>query len=330
MTDPFSMPSSERPALRLPPETRNPEGRPRRLGIELEFGDLTLNQATEVVHGLFGGRIESRDAYRNEVVDTEVGDFLIELDAVFAHAEPGEGMTAELEEMIAERIGDVAKLWLPMEIACPPVEIGEIDRVEKLVEALRDAGATGTAQQLYYAFGCQFNPEVPSLDIAVVLRQFRAYLLLEDWLRMVSGRDISRRVLYFANPFPRRYARAVLARGYDPDWAAFIDDYLEDNPTRNRDLDLLPLFAHLDRERLERRLADPRVKARPTYHYRVPDSRIDEPDWSLTLEWNRWVLVEELAEDAGRFEDMRKAFLERANGRNAWASEVEKWLPDQA
>jgi len=316
--------------LRLPPRSRNAEGRQRRLGIELEFGDLTLAQTTDIVQRLFGGRIESKDAYRNEVTGTDCGDFLIELDAVLAHAEPGEGVATEFEEVIAERIGDVASLWLPMEIACPPVEIGEIGRIEELVVALREAGATGTAQQLYYAFGCQFNPEVPDLEIETILRQFRAYLLMEDWLRMVSGRDISRRLLYFANPFPRRYARAVLARGYDPDWPAFIDDYLEDNPTRNRDLDLLPLFAHVDRERLERRLADPRVKARPTYHYRVPDSRIDEPDWSLTLEWNRWVLVEELAEDADRLEDMRKAFLERANGRNAWAREVEQWLPEGA
>lgn len=325
--------SSERarPDLRLPPRPRTAEGQPRRLGIELEFGDLTLEQTTGIVQTLFGGRIESRDPYRNEVVGTNCGDFLIELDAVLAHAEPGEGAGSEIEEVIAERIGDVASLWLPMEIACPPVEIEEIERIEELVDALREAGATGTAQQLYYAFGCQFNPEVPGLDIATILRQFRAYLLLEDWLRMVSGRDISRRLLYFANPFPRRYARAVLARGYDPDWPAFIEDYLEDNPTRNRDLDLLPLFAHVDRERLERHLQDPRVKARPTYHYRVPDSRIDEPDWSLTLEWNRWVLVEELAEDADHLEDMRQAFLKRANGRNAWAREVEdKWLPRPA
>lgn len=321
--------SSERvrPALRLPPRLETAEGKPRRLGIELEFGDLTLAQTSAIVQTLYGGRIESRDPYRNEVVGTDCGDFLIELDAVLAHAEPGEGVAAELEGAIAERIGDVASLWLPMEIACPPVEIGEIDRIEALVDALREAGATGTAQQLYYAFGCQFNPELPGLDIETVLRLFCAYLLMEDWLRMVSGRDISRRLLYFANPFSRRYARAVLAHGYDPDWPAFIDDYLEDNPTRNRDLDLLPLFAHVDRERLERRLDDPRVKARPTFHYRVPDSRIDEPDWSLTLEWNRWVLVEELAEDADRLEAMRKAFLKRANGRNAWAREVEdEWL----
>jgi len=319
-------PAVRRPLLRLPPMPKTDDGRDRRLGIELEFGDLTLEQTTDIVRGLFGGSVESRDPYRNEVTGTDLGDFLIELDVVFAHPEPGEGIAAEIEGLLAERIGDVAKLWLPMEIACPPVAIKEIDRIEELVAALREAGATGTAQQLYYAFGCQFNPEVASLEIDVILRQFRAYLVLEDWLRMVSGRDISRRILYFANPFPRRYARTVLAHGYNPDWAAFIDDYLEDNPTRNRDLDFLPLFAHVDRNRLERRLKDPRVKARPTFHYRVPDSRIDEPDWSLTLEWNRWVLVEELAEDSDRFEAMRRAFLKKANGRNAWAREVEEWL----
>jgi len=319
--------SHTRPALRWPPMTTTAEGHPRRIGVELEFGDLTLEQATRVVQDLFGGTVKHRDSYRNEILGTECGDFLIELDAIFAHPEPGEGAATELEEMLAERIGDVASLWLPMEIACPPVAIEQLNRMEELVAALRAAGATGTAQQLYYAFGCQLNPEVPSLDITVILRQFKAYLLMEDWLRMVSGRDISRRVLYFANPFPRRYARAVLARGYQPDWPAFMDDYLFDNPTRNRDLDLLPLFAHLDSERLHARLKDPRVKARPTYHYRVPDSRIDEPDWSLTLEWNRWALVEELAEDSERLEEMRRAFLELDMSRTGWAQEVDKrWL----
>ena len=26
------------------------------------------------------------------------------------------------------------------------------------------------------------------------------------------------------------------------------------------------------------------IKARPTYHYRVPDCRIDDPDWSVVLD----------------------------------------------
>jgi len=137
--------SQSRPGLRLPPMRETADGAARRIGIELEFGDLTLAQATRIVQDRFGGTVKQRDAYRNEVIGTQWGDFLIELDAVLAHPEPGMGLAAEFGEMLAERIGDVASLWLPMEIACPPVPIERIDILETLVAALREAGATGTA-----------------------------------------------------------------------------------------------------------------------------------------------------------------------------------------
>ena len=44
-------------------------------------------------------------------------------------------------------------------------------------------------------------------------------------------------------------------------------------------------------------LPEEKVNSRPTLHYRLPDCRIDEPDWSITTEWNRWMLVEELVCD---------------------------------
>ncbi|OBX33760.1 putative amidoligase enzyme [Halomonas elongata] len=40
----------------------------------------------------------------------------------------------------------------------------------------------------------------------------------------------------------------MLDPDYQPDLRTLIDDYLEYNPTRNRELDLLPLFAYLDPE----------------------------------------------------------------------------------
>ena len=39
------------------------------------------------------------------------------------------------------------------------------------------------------------------------------------------------------------------------------------------------------------------VSARPAYHYRLPDCRLDDPEWSLAWEWNKWALVEEVSED---------------------------------
>jgi hypothetical protein len=46
------------------------------------------------------------------------------------------------------------------------------------------------------------------------------------------------------------------------------------------------------------------VKPRPTFHYRLPDCRIDEPGWRPSVDWNRWVAVERLAEDPERLGEL--------------------------
>lgn len=313
-----------------PPQTVTDGNKPRRVGVELEFGDISPGKTAEVVQQIFGGQLQKKDPYRLIVKDTELGDFLVELDTTYAHPsekiESKQGFLAEMGNKMAEAVGDISKSFVPMEIACPPVDIEEIAKLEKLVSALRDAKATGTNKEIYYAFGCQLNPELASLEVDHVLKHFKAWLLLEDWLRDIAANDLSRHLTVFANPFSRRYAQKVLAKSYQPDWKTFIDDYLEDNATRNRGLDMLPLLAHVDKN-LKKRVGDDRIKPRPTFHYRIPDSRIDEKDWSLTLEWNRWVQVEKLAENPEKLEELRHKFTSKYWRRKVWAREVAKSIP---
>ena len=96
------------------------------------------------------------------------------------------------------------------------------------------------------------------------------------------------------------YARKVVDPSYWPTLDTLIDDYLADNPTRNRALDLLPLFAFVDEARVRRAVQDPLVKARPTFHYRLPNSEIHRPDWDFAGAWNDWLQVERLAADDAR------------------------------
>jgi hypothetical protein len=101
----------------------------------------------------------------------------------------------------------------------------------------------------------------------------------------------------------------VLAPNYAPSVSQLIDDYLKHNPTRNRGLDLLPLFAHLDKDRVTRAVDDDRVSARPTFHFRMPDSRVDDPRFRITEQWQAWLEVERLACDPLRLaEQSRIAF----------------------
>ena len=72
---------------------------------------------------------------------------------------------------------------------------------------------------------------------------------------------------------------------------------------------MLPVFAHLDPERVESALPGASISARPTLHYRLPDSRVGEADWSLVQEWRRWLQIAALATNPGRLEALRARFL---------------------
>lgn len=313
--------ASATPAWTTPPWTETESGGIRRVGVEVEFDGLDCEETSALLHRLFGGHIVWQDPYRAQVMGTRLGDFEVELDMSLAHpearaaAERHRGTTEEpewerraraeverllerLEADLAETVGDVGSLWMPVEIVAPPVAWDRLGELDRLVAALREAGAGGTRSGLLSAYGTQLNPEVADSAPAHLLSVLRAYLLLSDWLREEIGVDLRRRVTPFIDPFPAAYADLVLDAEYAPDLAGLIGDYLAYNPTRNRELDLLPLFAHLAPKQVRRRLPREKIHARPTFHYRLPDTRLDLPDWSVTLEWGRWITVERLAADA--------------------------------
>jgi hypothetical protein len=327
------------PALATPPRTETESGQTRRLGIEIEFDGLDCEETGSLLHRLFGGQIHWRDPYRVEIRNTRLGDFEVELDMSMAHPEghpkrPSETPKAEdsewerrareefenflerVEAELAEAVGDLGSLWMPVEIVAPPIPWDRLPELDRLIAALRDAGAGGTRSGLLSAYGTQLNPEVASTEPDYLLAVLRAYLLLSDWLREEIGVDLRRRVTPFVDPFPGSYADLVLDPGYAPDLGRLVGDYLVHNATRNRELDLLPLFDHLASAQVRRRLPREKIHARPTFHYRLPDTRLDKAAWSLTTEWNRWVTVERLAENKellaegmARFRAYRRQFV---------------------
>jgi hypothetical protein len=73
---------------------------------------------------------------------------------------------------------------------------------------------------------------------------------------------------------------------------------------------MLPLFRFIDEERIKNIAESNLVKKRPTFHYRMPNCKIDDNAWSIAKEWERWCVVEQLAQnDAQRKEMMGKYFL---------------------
>ncbi|WP_447928268.1 MULTISPECIES: amidoligase family protein [unclassified Vreelandella] len=297
--------------LQAPPHRLNHHGQTRRVGVEIEFAGLPPHDTAQLVSELFGGELNVVSPHRLLVHHTRWGTFGIELDTQYAHpdqtllddqrdddsewARQQHLRRVEFHRKTRELIGDMVTGLVPTEIVCPPVPWEELDELDTLFKALREKGAKGTDASLLYGFGLHLNPEAGAMDAESLLAMLRAYMLLAQWLRDEIKVDITREVLPHANPFPKEYALKVLDRRYAPSLDQLIDDYLHYNPTRNRELDLLPLFAHLRPDHPHALLHSQLTKPRPTFHYRLPNAQLSQPGWGSAVEWNRWVEVEKLA-----------------------------------
>lgn len=321
-----------RPDPLLPPEPDRADGRRRRVGLEIEFAGLPPADAARLVRYIFGGTVHPRDEHRFRIEGTLYGTFTVELDMLAAHPEGPDGdlpeRTGPLEERFRAAVGDVGSLLMPYEISCPPVPVDEVDTLDALVEGLRRQGAMGTEGRLFYAFGLHFNPELARPEADPIIDVMKAYLLLSPWLREDMGIDIARRVAPFVHRFPEEYVALVVDPAYRPDLEGFARDYVRLNPTRNRELDLFPLLACLVPGALDGCGRDPRVKPRPTWHWRLPDSRVGQPGWSVVPDWNRWVQVERLASDRWALNELGALWLDcrRERALADWPRVVGRWL----
>jgi hypothetical protein len=225
---------------------------------------------------------------------------------------------------IAALFGFAASYLVPCELVTSPTPIDRLHDLGRILEILRRLGAKGTQDAPFYAFGLHFNPEIPRQDAATVAAFMKSFTLLNPWLRREASPDRTRELLGFADPFPTDYIRRIVSSEYWPDIPTFIDDYLASNPTRNRDLDLLPLLHHLDAKRVRAVLPNEKINGRPTFHYRLPDARVSDPGWSIAPDWNRWVVVERLAADREKLDAVGSAYLSFEGEDKSWANVVEQ------
>jgi hypothetical protein len=319
-------------ALPLPPWRSNPEGQPRRIGVELEMTGPTLDELARVAADQLGCEVTETSRYERTLRGDTAGDWVVELDF---HLLKQLGQTERdgLMRSAEDALHVVAQTLVPIEIVSPPLPMQRLSEVEALIARLREAGAKGTGDHPLNAFGMQFNPEIPRADAATLTAYVRAFLCLYDWLFARAEINLTRRLTSYVDPFPLHYVRLVTAPDYAPDLPGLIDDYLRHNPTRNRALDLLPLFAHLDPVRVAAVTDDPLIKPRPAFHYRLPDCEIDRPGWGIAAAWNDWLQVERLAADPERLtgccadyhDFITRPALQRWLG--DWADEVAgRWL----
>jgi hypothetical protein len=324
-------------SLQMPPWTTNDRGEPRRVGVELEMIGLNLDEIATVVAEWLGASVTHDGRYRRMLHGDADGEWCVELDfrllrRLGREDNSEQDLMGDLKTSAETLLNLLSDPLVPREVVSPPLPLHRLQELEGLILRLRRAGARGTSDSMRYAFGMHFNADIPSRDSAVIAAVMKAFVCLYDWLHQRARVDISRRISTFVAPFPLPYVRRLIAPDYQPSLSQLIDDYLADNPTRNRALDMLPLFAELDEARVRARLDDPLVKARPAFHYRMPNCDIHVEDWSLAPAWNDWVEVERLAADSARLGECCSAyarFLDQPLHRwlGDWTAELEcKWL----
>lgn len=323
------------------PHRHNPDGDLRRVGIEMEMAEVSLDVIADAIVELFGGVHHQESPFEHHVTGTRFGDFGLELDSDLLkrreYLDYLENMGVEVDReasphALETALSQVAGLVVPHEVVAPPIPHDALPELDQLRQRLQQAGAKGTFGSLFYAFGLQINVELARLDADHILHHLQAFMLLYEWLLSHSQADLSRRLTPFVDPFPEDYARLILEPGYHPDLSGLIDDYLTHNPTRNRPLDMLPLFAHLSPEQVDAAPVQHHlIRPRPTFHYRLPDCRIDEPEWDLSTPWNAWVEVERLAADPQRLGIMAREYLAAepetvTEKGQRWVEKVTDWL----
>jgi hypothetical protein len=308
----------------LPPVLHNEQGRMRSVGIEVEYLGPSAEKTVKALKDEFGGEVVEEDPHAFMLKGSAIGDLSVALDSRIVHPGKGRKLQNGVLPRIAAWFGFAASYLIPCELVTAPTPIDRLSEFDRVLGILRKIGARGTQDAPFYAFGLHFNPEIPRQDADTLTAFMKSFALLNPWLRREVAPDTTRGILGFAGPFPTEYIRKVVSPDYWPDLPRFTDDYLAANPTRNRDLDLLPLLHHFDAARVRAALPNEKINERPTFHYRLPDARVSDAGWSIAPDWNRWVAVERLAADRGQLDAVGAAYLAFEGEDKSWADVVEQ------
>ena len=330
----------------IPLVTTNESGKERRAGFEFEVGNVSVEQVAKALHKEFGGSIKKTSPFEFHIEGLDIGDLRIERDTQLLTSLKYRDWLQELgvdfspgsdAEKIEHEVDKLSRWLVPCELVTSPIPFSKFDQLKAMVRVLKDVGAEGTQESLHYAFGLHLNPEVPKMEVDVLLAFVQAFVLMTDWIIEDSETDFSRRFFTkYIDPFPSNYAELILNNDYCPTMTQFMNDYLDHNPTRNRPLDMLPIFYEVDKERLMQALPDdqkPLIKGRPAFHYRLPDCRVGEPGWSVSTEWNRWAFVEHIAQSSSlreRLIDMWKKEQSTfsLSHKSSWVKQLGQFLQD--
>jgi hypothetical protein len=320
---------------KMPPIIHNSEGKLRKVGIELEFGGISLDEAAACVIETFGGTLTEHNHFLMEVKDSRIGTFHLKMDSRDLTEQKYHptlktiGINPE-NETIENIVETVSSIIVPYEVDSPPVDITEIEKIDQLRMALFNKKAQGANASIFNVYATHVNAELPKMDTFTLLKYTRAFLILYPWLYEKSEISLGRKIAHFIRPFPEEYIKLVLKADYEPDFDTFVNDYHEHNPNRNRPLDLYPVLSCIGKDKIDSLPDIGKCSPRPALHYRLPNSQVNESEWSLANVWNLWVEVEKLASSDDDIRMLSKEYLEIEadtyfSFEDKWSNHIKTW-----
>lgn len=315
---------SDRSSDFAPLRSDTSSGTARKVGLEIEFAGLSPEAATECVVRRLGGR-DVRNAPGDWTIrNSAIGRISLYLDTAFR---------PETDSAVARMGIDMARSVVPMEIVTEPLPCTALPRIEALLNDLAAEGGHGGSESLFVGCGLHLNVDLADREEGSDLPRIAlAYALLERWMRRRSPPEASRRLLPFVDPYPVDLVTEMARVGPGLERDGLFGLLSRHRVGRNHGLDLLPAWAAVAPESYQADgPEDEAVSARPTYHYRLPDCRIGDADWSLAYEWNRWRLIEIVAGRDDLLEPLCGHWLALRSAplfpeRSAWHDAVTKTL----
>jgi hypothetical protein len=301
-----------------------------------------METVAQFVQNQFGGEITKHSTYEYSIDETRFGKFKLEVDAQLIKDKRYQEVLSsfgvdisswKMKDKIEDTILNLASGVVPLELISPPIPLSQLNEIDTLIEKLRKEEIEGTEDSPFYAFGMHINPEAPSFESTDILAHLQSFILLDSWIRADININWSRRITPYIEKFDELYAHLALDDDYTPDVSVLINDFFNHKNDRNRALDLLPLFTHLNPDLVHNYLDDGLTQARPTYHYRLPNCSFNDPEWSVAKEWNRWILVEKLANDDRMRRFLNHTFLIISSSPVEWSKKrwnkiIQWWIDD--
>src|SRR5690554_3672355 len=170
--------------LPSPNTTGAPSNEPPRLrqvGVEIEFGGLSLDTAQRVLKAWLENlhspiQVKQKGRYEYGFSGDPAGDWVIELDFALLKQMGRTNNDNRLLEAAEKSLAWLFEGVVPIEIVSPPLPLSALPPLEVLIEQLREAGAEGSSKKFSYAFGLQLNPELPAVTAPCITRYLKSFL----------------------------------------------------------------------------------------------------------------------------------------------------------